>query len=64
MVLLGAACPIVTNSRRRKDIIVPGLAKMRVNQTLTNGGICTWGQQDPYPLTAFTARLEAFSVLS
>lgn len=64
MVLLGAACPRVTNSRPRKDMIVPGLAKMRVKQTLTNEGVCTQGQQDPHPLAAFTAKLQAFSVLA
>lgn len=64
MILLGAACPTVTNSRPQKDIIIPGLAKMRINQTLTNEGIFTWGQQDPYPLPSLTATLEAFSVLA
>lgn len=41
IILLGASCPMVTNSRPWKDITVPGLAKTRVNQTLKNEGIFT-----------------------
>lgn len=66
MLLLGIACPfsMVTTYRLRRDIIVPGLAKMRVNQTLTNEGIYTQRQHNPYPLTTFTARLDTLTALA